>query len=265
MCKNEQATISAALDSLAWADDLVVVDSGSTDGTLDLIRAHSVKPRLLQTGWPGYNAQRQFMVAQCKNPWVFMLDADEECSPQLANELCALTDANLAKAAMAQMPRKNYLAGRYVRCWSPDLQSRLIHRDRITWNPYSQFDSWRPKEHFGTLTLRNYILHRRTAPTTLSDFNDAVVRAERAELMSDHLYKQGKRATLFNLLFHPPMTFFKYYILRGAFLDGRFGLVVAYKSTIGVMLKYSTLYSRELVDNSPPSDNRSTDEEAESK
>jgi len=245
MCKNEATKIAAALDSLAWCQDVVVVDSGSTDGTVSIVQNHPTRPRLIHSDWPGYNAQRQFMVAQCRNDWVLMLDADEEISRDLARELQDLRAEDLVTVGQCEMPRRNYIARRFVRCWGPDYQSRLVHKERIAWNPTSSFDLWSAKPPFTTRRLHSAIEHNRLVPYDPHDFNDGHIMEERAAMLAAHMAANGKRAGFCTLLTRPMTTFLKYYVVKGGFLDGRFGLAIAYKTTIGVMLKYSVLYGNE--------------------
>jgi (heptosyl)LPS beta-1,4-glucosyltransferase len=245
ICRNAGAKIVTALDSLAWCGDIVIVDSGSTDDTLALAASHATKPRVIHHDWPGYNPQRQFAADQCRNDWVLMLDADEECSPELAAEIAQLDEAATARVAIFKMPRKNYVAQRYVRCWSPDFQTRLVQRKRITWDPTSAPEIRRPMEGFIVEKLAAPLLHNRLTPFSPIDLNDGPRMAEHAEVLARAMMKKGSAASSLNLLFRPFAAFFKYYILRGAFLDGRFGLIVAYKSTIGVILKYSVLYGKQ--------------------
>ncbi len=247
ICRNEADQIEACLHSLAWCADIVVVDSGSTDDTVARAGRHPVRPRVLRQEWVGYNRQRQFAVQQCRHPWVLALDADEECSPELAAEIQALSESRLTAVAAWAMPRQNFIAGRWVRCWSPDYQVRLVHRDRLEWDSLSLPETRRPRTGFRTAKLRAPLWHNRTAPYRLADFNDGPVMAERAELLARELLAHGRRATWLNLLLRPISTFLKYYLLRGGFLQGRFGLVVAYKTTIGVMLKYSVLYAEQKL------------------
>lgn len=243
ICKNEASRISACLDSLTWCRDIVVVDSGSSDGTIEIAAAHPSKPRVLAHDWSGYNRQREFAVSQCANDWVLALDADEECSPELAAEIQTLAEA--PEAAMFRIPRKNFLARREVRCWSPDYQTRLIHRRRTLWDTDSVPEVRRPAAGFAIMTLKQPLLHNRFRPYAESDLNDGAIMAERASLLAGHLQQRGRRAGWGNLLLRPILTFFKYFVLRGGFLQGRFGLVIAYKTTIGAMLKYSVLYGQQ--------------------
>jgi glycosyltransferase involved in cell wall biosynthesis len=248
ICKNQAHRIMLALDSLVWCEEIVVVDSGSTDGTVELCRNHpSSKVRVIEKEWLGYNPQRQFAANQCKSDWVLMLDADEECTSELQAEIQSLPENALAKTAIFEMPRKNYIAKRYVRCWSPDHQTRLIHKARVDWSPQSAPEIRTPKTGSITQKLRSPLLHNRLTEFVPTDFCDGRRMEEHAAILADAMQAKGKRATLLNLLTRPALTFFKYYILKGSFLDGRFGLIIAYKSTIGVMLKYSVLYGRELT------------------
>jgi hypothetical protein len=247
ICKNESGKINACLDSLAWCDDIVVLDSGSTDGTPEKAAAHAAHPRVIHRSWAGYNQQREFAVGQCRNPWVLALDADEECSPELADEIQKLDDAGTAAVAMFEMPRKNFIARRPVRCWSPDYQARLIHQQRVVWDEKSAPEIRRPKAGFSVRRLSMPLLHNRMSPYRTTDINDGPRMAEHAAILAASLRSRGKHATLAGLLFRPILTFLKYYLLRGGFLQGRFGLVICYKTTIGVMLKYSVLYAEEQL------------------
>ena len=245
ICQNESRRIVGALDSLAWCADIVVVDSGSTDDTVALAQSHPTHPRVLVQPWLGFSGQRKFAVEQCLHPWVLMLDADEECSPELAREIQDLPGGILESAALCKMPRKNFMGGRYVRCWSPDYQARLIHKERVDWDPKPLPEVRHPKPGFHSHKLHAPLLHNRFAPFALIDINDGPKMAAYAELLATHMAQRGQRATLLNLLFRPLSTFIKYYLLRGGILDGRLGLIIAYKSMIGVMLKYSVLYAKE--------------------
>jgi glycosyltransferase involved in cell wall biosynthesis len=249
LTKNQAHLIRLCIDSVAWCDEILVIDSGSSDATPDLARTHpSGKVRVISHPWLGYNPQRHFAATHCKNPWVLMLDADEECSPALHKELESLHPSTLETAAIFEMPRHNYLARRYVRCWSPDYQTRFLHKDRVLWSPESFPEVRTPAPGYTLKKLNAPLLHNRLTPFAPHDLCDGIRMQERANGLAATLAARGKRATLLQLLTRPALTFLKYYLLRGSFLDGRFGLVIAYKTTIGVVLKYSVLYGRELHD-----------------
>jgi glycosyltransferase involved in cell wall biosynthesis len=247
ICKDQADRVGLTLDSLTWCVEIVVVDSGSTDGTVEVCRGHaSGKVRVISEPWRGFSRQRQFAAEQCSRAWVLMMDADEECSPELRCEIEALREAEMERVAIFEMPRKNFVAKRHVRCWGPDYQTRFIHKARVHWDPAAIPEQRTPMEGFVTAHLRGAILHNRLTPYSPEDFADGRRMADYAALLAQTMYAKGRRAGFLNLLFRPGLAFFKYYILRGGFLDGRFGLAIAYRGMIGVMLKYSLLYGKEL-------------------
>lgn len=250
IAKNQAKRIGLALNSLTWCQSIVVVDSGSTDGTLEICREHEGAQnrgvKVVSEPFRGYNPQRQFAASLCPTDWVLLLDADEEVSNGLQAEIQGLKAEQLEKAAIFEMPRKNFIARRYVRCWSPDYQTRLIHKHRTQWAPQSAPEIRTPKYGFTVSRLKHPLLHNRLTQFSPKDFCDGPRMEEHASILADAMQARGKRATLGQLLARPGLTFLKYYFLKGAFLDGRFGLTIALKSTIGATLKYSVLYGREL-------------------
>lgn len=248
ICKNEARRIGAALASLAWCEDIVVIDSGSTDGTVELAQNHPTKPRVLHHEWMGYGPQREFAVSQCRHEWVLMLDADEECDEHLSTEIRGLTEEQVAKVGIFRMPRRNHMAGRHIICWGPDYQARLIHRARVEWDCTRIPERRRCKAGYQTRQLRGCLLHDRHGEFKRVDLINGPQMAEYADELSEYLRTKGTRATWVNLAFRPLVAFVKYYVIKGAFLQGRFGLVIAYKSTVGVMLKYSALYAKEELE-----------------
>ena len=126
---NESANIKAALESLSWADEIVVVDSESTDDTVAIARRFT--DRVIVRPWPGYVEQKNFAAAQASHDWIFSLDADERVTPELAGELTALIKRGPAVAGY-RLPRVTFHLGRWIRStdWYPDYQLRLYDRRR---------------------------------------------------------------------------------------------------------------------------------------
>ena len=124
---NEAANIRAACESVAWADEIIVVDSGSTDETCDI--ASSCGAKVIKREWPGFAAQKQFAVEQAAHEWIFSLDADERVSPELATEIEALREQDWRNTADGyQIPRRSFYQGRWIKGggWYPDWQLRLF-------------------------------------------------------------------------------------------------------------------------------------------
>ena len=130
---NEAANIKAALESLSWADEIVVVDSESTDDTVAIARRFT--DRVIVRPWPGYVEQKNFAAAQASHDWIFSLDADERVSRELARELTALIKRGPAVAGY-RVPRVTFHLGRWIRStdWYPDYQLRLYDRRKGRWH-----------------------------------------------------------------------------------------------------------------------------------
>ena len=129
---NEAANIEAALRSLAWADEIIVVDSESTDDTVAIARRYTDK--VIVRPWPGYIAQKNFAAEQASHDWIFSLDADERVTPALADEVRTILAAGPG-AAGYRVPRVTFHLGRWMRStdWYPDFQLRLYDRRRARW------------------------------------------------------------------------------------------------------------------------------------
>jgi len=239
--KDEAAKIGAALASAracAWCAELVVFDSGSTDGTAEIARSQA--DRVVSHTWTTYADSKRRMTEAASNDWVFILDADEQISPALAREIGELEAGMFEGCAMFTMPRKNYLLGRHVKAWDPDRQSRLIDRRRVEWPERSIHDERRARS--GRVgKLRGAILHNATADD-FSDYFDGPRFAARTEALAQEMYAAGKRTGLLELMLRPRLMFWKYYLLKGGFVQGTFGLVVAQKAALSVQLKYARLW-----------------------
>ncbi len=240
-CCNNEATIGPALDSVRWADDLVVVDSGSTDRTVEIARRYT--DRVFTEPWRGYSAQKQLAVAHCRHDWVLVLDSDEEVSPKLARQIQALDPARLEDVDVVHMKRRHYLLGRRARAWSPDWQSRLIHRDRAVWTHHALHEDRRPSAPGRMLKLSGHLEHKRAGPPDFADYFSGRRLDARLLPVAEQMHARGRRCRWWDLALRPPLTFLKLFILKRGFLDGTFGLMVAQKTAQGVQLKYAALWA----------------------
>jgi glycosyltransferase involved in cell wall biosynthesis len=232
---NESANIEAALKSVSWADEIIVVDSESTDNTVAIAKRFT--DRVIVRSWPGYIEQKNFAAAQAKHDWIFSLDADERVSQELAAEIRALVAAGPA-AAGYRAPRVTFHLGRWIRStdWYPDYQLRFYDRRRATWAGKYVHESVRTE---GTVVdLRGELQHY--AYRDLAHHQQTMDRY--TTLAAKQMYEEGRRASWIDLAVHPPAAFFRNYILCGGFRDGVPGLVISAMNARYVGLKFAKLW-----------------------
>ncbi len=240
-CANVADTIEAACRSVAWADELVVVDSGSTDSTADIAKRFAT--RYVVEPWRGYKEQKRFGTGLCRNDWVFVLDGDEECSPELGDEIGGLSAADLDRYDLFLMRRRNYLMGRHVRAFSPDWQRRLMHRTRCRWADADLHERPIPSHPSRVARLRGWMLHRRYSRGGFTDYFDGRRADSWLPLAAAEMIRRGKHCHWLDLLARPALAFVKFYLLKGGFLDGKFGLLIAQRVAVAVQLKYAILWA----------------------
>jgi glycosyltransferase involved in cell wall biosynthesis len=232
---NEEHNIAGALESLAWADEIVVVDSGSRDATLEICRRFT--DRIIHRGWTGYVDQKNFAVEQARHDWIFSLDADERSSPQLRSEIQELARKGFRNPGY-KIPRAALFMGRWVRHgdWYPDYQLRLFDRRSGRWEGGRIHES--VKTSGNPEFLRGEIYH--FSYRSLSDY---LRRLETYSGLAALDYQEkGKSASLFKLLGNPIAAFLRAYLLKCGFLDGSPGFVVAVLGAVSVFFKYAKLY-----------------------
>lgn len=250
--KNEQAKIRAALESArrcAWCKELAVFDSGSTDRTVSI--AGELADRVQPLQWTSYADSKRRMVEAAGHDWVFILDADEQISPDLADQIERLADQAFAEHPIITMPRHNYLLGRHVRAWDPDRQSRLIDRRRVRW-PQRAVHDQRIATEGQPLHLPGHLDHNRGFDD-FGDYFDGPRYQQRIDAMARELFDQGKRAGYGDLMLRPAAAFVKMYLLKRGFTQGSFGLLIAQKAAVFTQLKYARLWHLQQGSNDEPS------------
>ena len=240
-CANAADTLAAACRSVHWADELVVVDSGSTDATSEIAKSYAI--RYVEEPWRGYAGQKVFGADLCAHDWVFILDGDEECSSELADEWRAMTDDAIERYDVFLVPRRNYIFGRHVRAWDPDHQARIVHRRRCRWTDEVVHDTCYPSSPERQTRLRGHITHKRTSTAAFSDYFGGRRLDARLLLLAQQMYQRGRRCHWWDLAFRPRLAFLKLYLLKGGFLDGTFGLLMAQKTALTTQLKYAALWA----------------------
>ena len=235
---NEADRIEACLNSVAFCDEIIVVDSHSTDRTREL--AASLGARVIERDWPGYRSQKQFAVDAARHEWVLCLDADERVSAELRAEITALRSAGFAGAAGWSLPRISDYFGRFLRHGNayPDRLVRLFDRRRGGWTGYEIHENTRVAGR--VRRLRGRLEHY--PYRSLADHQNRMQRY--ADLMAEALYARGKRCGLTRVLVNPQWRFVRGYLLRLGFLDGWRGLVFALIESNYVRRKYLGLYMR---------------------
>jgi glycosyltransferase involved in cell wall biosynthesis len=235
---NEADRIAACLRSVSFCDEILVVDSHSTDSTRDLAAVLGAK--VIERDWPGYRSQKQFAVDSARHDWVLCLDADERLSGELRREIEVLRDGGFAGYAGWSVPRITDYFGRFLRHGNayPDRLIRLFDRRRGGWVGYEIHENTRVEGRVGK--LRGHLEHY--SYRSLADHHNRMQRY--ADLMAQALYGKGKRCGIGKVLVNPQWRFFRGYLLRLGFLDGWRGLVFALVEANYVRRKYLQLYMR---------------------
>lgn len=239
---NEEANLPRTLASVAWADEIVVVDSGSTDATRAVAASHGA--RFVTEPWRGFAAQKNFALPLCTSEWVLSLDADEAVSPELAASIQQVMATPPSHTAYA-LPRRNHFLGRWIRYggYYPDAKLRLFPRGQGAFqetpvHETAVFDG-------EVKTLRGDLLH--DAYPTVTSYLDHMQRY--STLGAEIAIQRGRTGhNLFSflngVLLNPVATFLYNYILRAGFLDGREGLLLHLYHSAYVSWKYAKAWER---------------------
>lgn len=238
---NAASQLGEALQSVDFCEDLVVVDSGSTDGTVELAQAHGA--RVFQHDWAGFGPQKQFAVSLAQFDWVLCLDADERISPELRSSIrYALGAAH--KVSGFDMPRCNYFLGRYLRHGEgyPDYSRRLFNRQHAQWSHdrvHEKVQATNPGAVFQR--LQGDIIH--DSAETLSNYLSKQNRY--TSIQAEGLAQSGKWPGVAKLALSPLVRFIKFYVVRQGFRDGWAGFVHISIGCFNSFMKYAK--TRELM------------------
>ena len=235
---NEEANLPRALKSVAWADEVIVVDSGSLDRTQQI--ACELGARVFERPWTGYGQQKNFAQTLAKNDWILNLDADEVVSHSLAHEIQA-TLQNAAQNPTAPLgyyiPRKTFYLGRWIRYggWYPNYLMRLANKNHASWSEPPVHEAWEIQG--PTAELQAPLLH-----FSFNSISDQVLTNLRfAQLGSQALLQKGRRPSLVQALLRPIGKFIETYLIKRGFLDGTAGLIISLNAAYSVFMKYSFL------------------------
>jgi glycosyltransferase involved in cell wall biosynthesis len=215
--RDAASRIEACLQSVRFADEILIVDSGSTDATLEIARRHGA--RVMHQDWLGYGQQKEFATRQAKHDWVLSLDADERVSEELRQSIQETLVAPRFHAC--RMARCNRFMGRWLRHGEgyPDWSLRLYHREHAHWSDDPVHEKVETDGRI--ITLPGDLLHE--SEQGIADYLEKQNRY--TTLQAEELYRAGRRANPLKLVLSPVFRFIKYYFVRLGFLDGVPGLV----------------------------------------
>ena len=244
--RDEADRIGPCLDSLAFCDEILVIDSHSADATREIAARHGA--RVLERDWPGHVAQKDFAVREAKHDWVLCIDADERISDALRAEIEALRERGFPGQAGWRMARLSSYLGRWIRhgTWYPNYQLRLFDRRRGRWSGRDPHD--RVKLDAAPGTLRADLLHH--PYRNLSDHLATIDRY--STIQAAALFEDGRHARASDLVLRPAWRFARFYLLDRGFLSGWRGFVLACLSAHYVRMRWLKLWLLSRADTKEP-------------
>lgn len=234
--KNEAHDIRDCLASLqGWTDEILVLDSGSTDGTQALAR--ELGATVIDTDWPGFGPQKQRAIEAARGPWIFSLDADERVPPALRDEI--LATVRHAQADIYRIPRSSSYCGTWIRHsgWSPDYVVRLFKRGRARFSSDLVHERVIAADGAVQGTLTQALIHY-----SFRDFSEVLGKIDSySSYGATQGAARGKRGSLRSAILHGFWAFIRTYVIQRGFLDGRMGLVLAISNAEGTYYRYLKL------------------------
>ncbi|HEX8687750.1 MAG TPA: glycosyltransferase family 2 protein, partial [Pyrinomonadaceae bacterium] len=219
---NEAENIRAACESVAWADEILLVDSRSTDGTREVAAACGA--RVVERDWPGFAAQKQFAAESAAHDWVFSLDADERVSGELRASVAALRGADESSLAGGyRVARRSFYMGRWIKGggWYPDYQLRLYDRRRGRWEGAHVHESVKMRPGARVSTLAGDLQHFSVRDAA---HHHRMIGERYAPLAALQTFERGRRTSPFKIATAAPLAFARSYVLKGGWRDGLAGL-----------------------------------------
>jgi glycosyltransferase involved in cell wall biosynthesis len=232
---DESANIEGCIASVEWTSEVIVVENGSTDDTVD--RARAAGATVISPPFTTIGAARNQAIVRAKTPWILVLDADERCTPELAQEI-QQTTRNTDRQAF-RVPRRNFFLGKEIRHggWGSDRPVRLFRRD-LRYNANLVHEHVDVPAGARTGDVGAALLHYTYG--SLDQYFEKLNRYSR--WWAEQNYAKGRRVGASVVLFRPPARFFRMYLLKGGFRDGARGIVLASLAAASVMAKYARLW-----------------------
>lgn len=237
---NEESNIQAALESVAWADEVVVVDAESTDRTMEI--AASLGAKVITNAWPGFGLQKQFAVEQASHEWIFSLDSDERVSEELTRSIAALRGKPESELADGYLiSRRSYYQGRWIRGggWYPDRQLRLFRKSRGCWKPRQVHESVEMHDGARVEVLAGDLLHYSVKSAA---HHHQMIGERYAPLAAQQMFNDGRRTSAVGVAAAGPAAFIRSLVLKGGFRDGFAGFTIARFAAHHAFLKHLMLW-----------------------
>src|SRR5262245_2400408 len=237
---NEESNIQAALASVAWADEIVVVDAESTDRTREI--AASCGATVVTNRWPGFGLQKQFAVDQATHEWIFSLDSDERVSDELKRSIMSLRDKPESQRADGYVvSRRSYYQGRWIRGggWYPDRQLRLFRKNRGSWKPRQVHESVQMHDGARVEVLEGDLLHYSVKDAA---HHHRMIGERYAPLAAKQMFDAGRRTSAVGVATAGPAAFIRSLVLKGGFRDVFAGFTIARFAAHHAFLKHLMLW-----------------------
>ena len=242
---NEEQKIADAIKSVLWADEVLLIDSESTDATVQI--ATDLGARVIVQPWLGFSGQKQFGVAAARNDWILSLDADERVSDHLRSEIVDLCTDSELKVDGCRIPRLTYYMGRAIKHsgWYPDRQLRLFDRQKGQWNGRLIHESVSMKPNTKVNNLTGQILH---FSIDGPEHHHKMIGERYAPMAAEHMRRSGIKTSRLRIAISGPAAFFRSYVLKAGFLDGFPGFCIAKFAAYHAFLKHLLLLQMQQVD-----------------
>ena len=242
---NEEKNIRDCLESVKWADEIVVVDAFSKDKTVSICKEYT--DRVLQRKWTGFYDQVLFVVEAAQNPWILYIEADERISPELHEEIQREFSAKRVDWDGFSIPRLSQFLGGWIHhgSWYPDRLNRIFRKDKLNLigpNPHLKM-----RVNGSVKKLKGNLLHYTAQDmgwflNKMDNYTESIARVK---------HEQGKVCHWWDLIARPPVRFFKSYILKAGFLDGIRGFIIAVLGALYVFTKYTKLWHLDQEEKAP--------------
>ncbi len=234
--KNEEANLKDCLESVSFANEIIVVDSQSSDKTQEIAQSFGAKLEIT-SDWPGFGPQKNRALNLATQEWVLSIDADERVTPELKEEILAVISSKNAANCYA-IPRSSWYCGRFMKHsgWYPDYVDRLFKRGTAKFSDHLVHERLLPDG--PVAKLKNHFLHY-----SFRDFSQVLKKVDAYSTASaEQAYLKGKRSSVGKAIGHGLWAFFRTYFLRRGFLDGSQGLALAISNAEGTYYRYIKIW-----------------------